>query len=63
MNCRNIFVVGRLTRLLPLSCPDGLPVYVARVPAASFCAVTDAEQRPGFPTLASGTDALQFASD
>ena len=34
MNCGNIFIVGRLTRSLPLSRPDGLPVYVARVPAA-----------------------------
>jgi hypothetical protein len=37
MNRKNIFIVGRLTRLLPLSRPDGLPVYVARVPAAPFC--------------------------
>jgi hypothetical protein len=37
LNCRNIFIVGRLTRSLPLSRPDGLPVYVARVPAAPFC--------------------------
>ena len=37
MNCRNIFIVGRLTRSLPLSRPDGLPVYVARVPASPFC--------------------------
>jgi hypothetical protein len=29
--------VGRLTRSLPLSRPDGLPVYVARVPGAPFC--------------------------
>ena len=25
-------IVGRLTRSLPLSRPDGLPVYVARAP-------------------------------
>jgi hypothetical protein len=37
MNCRNISIVGRLTRSLPLSRSDGLPVYVARVPAAPFC--------------------------
>src|SRR5438094_3265618 len=37
MNGRNIFIVGRLTRLLPLSRPDGLPVYVARVPVAPLC--------------------------
>ncbi len=30
-------IVGRLTRSLPLSRPVGLPVYVARVPAAPFC--------------------------
>jgi hypothetical protein len=30
-------IVGRLTRSLPLSRPDGPPVYVARVPAAPFC--------------------------
>src|SRR5213076_3285755 len=30
-------IVGRLTRSLPLSRPDGLPVYVARVPASPFC--------------------------
>src|SRR5881392_3448652 len=33
----NVNIVGCLTRLLPLSRPDGLPVYVARVPAAPFC--------------------------
>ena len=30
-------IVGRLTRSLPLSRPVGLPVYLARVPAAPFC--------------------------
>src|SRR5881392_822684 len=33
----NVNIVGCLTRLLPLSRPDGLPVYVARVPPAPFC--------------------------
>jgi hypothetical protein len=37
MNCRNIFIVGRMTRSLPLSRPDGLTIYVARVFAAPFC--------------------------
>jgi hypothetical protein len=46
--------VGRLTRSLPLSRPGGLPVHVARVPAAPFC------ETPSGP--ASGTDALQSAS-
>jgi len=40
-----------LTRSLPLSRPAGLPVYVARVPAAPFCETPDS---------ASGTDALEF---
>ena len=30
-------LVGRLTRLLPLARPSGLPVYVARRPSAPFC--------------------------
>ena len=29
-------IVGRLTRSLPLSCPGGLPVYVARVSCGSI---------------------------
>jgi hypothetical protein len=29
--------VGRLTPSLPLSRPEGLPVYVGRAPAAPFC--------------------------
>ena len=33
----NVNIVGCLTRLIPLSRPDGLPVYVARVPAAPVC--------------------------
>ena len=47
-------IVGRLTRSLPLSSPGGLPVHVARIPAAPFC-----ETRSG---QASDTDALQFAT-
>jgi hypothetical protein len=42
-----------LTRSLPLSRPGGLPVHVARIPAAPFC------ETPSAP--ASDTDALQFA--
>ena len=42
-----------MTRLLPLSRPDGLPVYVARVPAAPFC------ETPTLGKPASDTDALQ----
>jgi hypothetical protein len=49
---RFIRFVGRLTRSLPLSRPDGLPVYVARIPAAPFCET---------PWSASDTDALQLA--
>src|SRR5206468_8275904 len=37
MNCRNIFIVGRLTCSLPRASPFGLPVCVARVPAAPLC--------------------------
>ena len=48
-------IAGRLTRSLPLSRPGGLPVYVARVPAAPFC------ETPTSAQLASDTDALQFA--
>src|SRR4051812_44584000 len=47
---------GRLTRLLPLSHPDGLPVHVARAPAAPFCE-TPAQR------MASGTDALQLSRE
>src|SRR3954453_10765890 len=47
---------GRLTRLLPLSRPDGLPVHVARAPAAPFCE-TPAQR------MASGTDALQLSRE
>ena len=46
-------IVGRLTRSLPLSRPGGLPVHVARIPAAPFCETASAP--------ASDTDALQFA--
>ena len=57
-NNRNVLwksmnLVGRLTGSLPLSRPAGLPVLVARVPAAPFC------ETPFGP--ASDTDALQFA--
>src|SRR5438045_2634158 len=41
----DIRMVGRLTRSLPLSRPDGLPVHAARVPAAPFCETpTDGSQ-------------------
>ena len=30
-------IVGRLTRSLPLSRSNELPVYVARLPSAPFC--------------------------
>ena len=52
-----VHLVGRLTRSLPLSRSNELPIYVARVPAASFwempfeCFIIQ---------KASDTDALQF---
>jgi hypothetical protein len=46
-------IVGRLTRSLPLSRPNGLPVYVARVPAAPFCET---------PTWVSKADVISSAS-
>jgi len=46
-------IVGHLTRSLPLSRPGGLPVHVARIPAAPFW------EMPSAP--ASDTDDLQFA--
>jgi hypothetical protein len=54
MNCGNIFIVGRLTRSFPLSRRDGLPVYVARVPAAPFCELRKRSR--------AGTGCLQFVS-
>jgi len=51
MNCRNIFIVGRLTRLLPLSRPDGLPVYVARVPVAPLCELRKLSELAQAPTI------------
>ena len=47
--------VGRLTRSLPLSRPNGLPVYVARVPAAPFC------ETPTKQVASAAADALQFS--
>ena len=55
MRLRDVVVVGRLTLSLPLSRPHGLPVYVARIPAAPFC------ETPNWNQLASAAaDALQF---
>ena len=51
MNCRNIFIVERLTRSLPLSRPDGLPVCVARVPAAPFCELRRFSELAQAPTI------------
>ncbi len=42
----NTNIVGRLTRSLPLSRPNGLSVYVARVPAAPFCETPTKDWRP-----------------
>src|SRR6266550_9451439 len=51
MNCRNIFIVGGLTCSLPRASPFGLPVCVARVPAALLC-----------ETLPSGTGAYNLSA-
>jgi hypothetical protein len=51
MNRKNIFIVGRLTRSLPLSRPDGLPVYIARVPAAPFCELRKLSELAQAPTI------------